>query len=145
MSSASGSRSVMISTASPSGTVATDVDERAVDLAGERGLREARTDRGGDVEDGRALGDLLLAAVRQLDGDLGHGLDAPSPSRNRPAVGGAAQSVSRLTIGRLPYCLVLQYGQTPQLSLSALPHSMHGLRSFFMQYGQMRKSFSTGL
>ena len=46
----------------------------------------------------------------------------------------------------LPYCcFVLQYGQTCQLSLSALPHSTHGLRSFFMQYGQIRKSFSTGL
>ena len=57
----------------------------------------------------------------------------------------AGRQWCRVSSARARYCLVLQYGQTSQLSLSALPHSMHGLRSFFMQYGQMRKSFSTGL
>ena len=57
--SASGLRSVMISMVSPSATVVFTSTSVAVDLAGERGLGEARADGLGDVEDGRALGDGL--------------------------------------------------------------------------------------
>ncbi len=121
------------------------VDLLAVHLAGQRGLGEAGADRLSDIEDRRALRDVLLASIRELDRDLGHGV-SPRTKSNRPTFSaGRHKAYHASRIRRCHYCLVLQYGQTAQLSLSALPHSMHGLRSFFMQLGQMRKSFSVGL
>ena len=49
-----------------------EIDQLAVDLAGDRGLRQARPDRGRDVEDGRTFGNGLRAAVRQGHLDVGH-------------------------------------------------------------------------
>jgi len=49
------------------------VHERAVDVTGQGGLRQARTDRFGHGEHCRALGNLLGAAVGEFHADVGHG------------------------------------------------------------------------
>ena len=50
------------------------VDDLAVDLAGQRGLREAGTDGRGDVPDGNGTFELTDGAVGKLDGN--HGADS---------------------------------------------------------------------
>ena len=119
------------------------VDQLATDLAGDRGQRQTRADGLGHAENGRPLGDRLGAAVGKVHGDVRHGALAPRRCETAPLLDGAVWFGTAALVER--YCLVLQYGQTCQLSLSALPHSMHGLRSFFMQCGQIRKSCSMGL
>ena len=142
MCSASGLLFVMISTASPSAHRGVHVDEVAAHLAGDGGLGETRADRFSDAEDGGPLRNRLGAAVGKVTLMSGMALSLLIDAKPPRFVGGAVRFVDS---GAGRYCLVLQYGQTCQFSLSALPHSMHGLRSFFMQYGQIRKSFSTGL
>ena len=48
------------------------IDQRSVDDAGERGLREARRDRFRDVADGCAGRQLAARPIRKRDGDLTH-------------------------------------------------------------------------
>jgi len=49
-----------------------DIDEFSVDLACDRSLGEPRSDRTGEVEDGRAFREILVTAVGQLHRDLWH-------------------------------------------------------------------------
>ena len=66
----------------------TGVDELAVDLAGERGLGEARADRGGDVlHRGRVL-ELFLAAVGERDVDHDKSIDFSFARHSRMLLSG---------------------------------------------------------
>ena len=73
---------------------------------------------------------LPSGSVTVMSGMVWHLSDMQPPRRS----GAARPSVFECS----RYCLVLQYGQTCQFNFSALPHSTHGLRSFFMHDGQMR-------
>jgi len=50
-----------------------DVDGAAIDAAGDSSRGQARTDGGRDPQHGRSFGHGLRAAIRQRDGDVGHG------------------------------------------------------------------------
>ena len=100
-SSDSGERSVTISTRVAVVERPREIAQLAVDLHGQRGAREARADRGGEVGAGGAVVEVLAGAVGQLDLHRGGMLAAcaarPSAPRTARELAGGFEPERRAT------------------------------------------------